>query len=213
MHPGSNECPSRQEIMPPEVIDQILESAGDPAYSVDERGNLTGWNHAAERLLGYSKEVVLGQPCHEILQGVDIFGNGYCEAGCPLLDMALRCIPIRHFQMDVRTRDNNPLRVLCFAFKVLDTKPGAFSLVHLLRPANQAIQQLSNQELRARPRLTARELTVLRLLAGGHTTSVMAATLSISPSTVRKHVQNIFDKLNVHSRLGAVLVAFEKGIL
>jgi DNA-binding NarL/FixJ family response regulator len=41
----------------------------------------------------------------------------------------------------------------------------------------------------------------------------MAATLSISPSTVRKHVQNIFDKLNVHSRLGAVLAAFEKQIL
>jgi DNA-binding NarL/FixJ family response regulator len=52
--------------------------------------------------------------------------------------------------------------------------------------------------------LTRRELEILRLMAGGANTKVLAERLHVSPATVRNHAQNIFAKLGVHSRLEAV---------
>jgi two-component system nitrate/nitrite response regulator NarL len=52
--------------------------------------------------------------------------------------------------------------------------------------------------------LTDRERHILGLLVEGMSTREMVSTLGVSPSTVRTHVQNIFTKLGVHSRLAAV---------
>jgi len=61
--------------------------------------------------------------------------------------------------------------------------------------------------------LTDREREVLSLLAQGLNTHDIAKSLSISSSTVRNHVQNILNKLQVHSRLEAVAYAFEHGLV
>jgi NarL family two-component system response regulator LiaR len=58
-----------------------------------------------------------------------------------------------------------------------------------------------------RDRLTPREFEVLRLLAEGLSTKQMAKLLSLSPNTVRTHVQNILEKFQVGSRLEAVAFA------
>ena len=55
--------------------------------------------------------------------------------------------------------------------------------------------------------LTARQWQVLDLLCEGGTTEEIAATLTISPETVRSHVKGIFRRLNVRSREEAVAVA------
>jgi DNA-binding NarL/FixJ family response regulator len=57
--------------------------------------------------------------------------------------------------------------------------------------------------------LTDRELEVLRLVAAGKSNRDIAAELVISEHTVRRHVQNIFAKLNVSSRAGATASAFQ----
>lgn len=61
--------------------------------------------------------------------------------------------------------------------------------------------------------LTERELDVLMLLARGLSTADIAQSLSISSSTTRNHIQNIFQKLGVHSRSAAVAWAFEQGLV
>lgn len=61
--------------------------------------------------------------------------------------------------------------------------------------------------------LTARERTVLRLLVEGASSRQIAEALSVSPNTVRTHVQNILMKLHVHSRLEAVAFAVRHGIV
>ena len=61
--------------------------------------------------------------------------------------------------------------------------------------------------------LTPRELEVLQLLSDGSSTSDIAARLVVSVSTVRNHVQNILEKLGVHSKLEAVTVAARQGIV
>src|SRR5690349_16209336 len=55
------------------------------------------------------------------------------------------------------------------------------------------------------PRLTERELEVLRLVAKGLNNREVAKQLFISENTVKNHVRNILDKLHLHSRLEAVL--------
>ena len=56
-------------------------------------------------------------------------------------------------------------------------------------------------------RLTLRELEVLRVMAQGLGTKAAATRLRVSRATIRNHVQNIFGKLGVHTRLEAVLHA------
>jgi two-component system, NarL family, nitrate/nitrite response regulator NarL len=53
-------------------------------------------------------------------------------------------------------------------------------------------------------KLTAQERVVLGCLAEGLYTAEIVARLGISPTTVRSHIQAIFAKLGVHSRLQAV---------
>jgi DNA-binding NarL/FixJ family response regulator len=61
--------------------------------------------------------------------------------------------------------------------------------------------------------LTAREIEILRLIAQGRDTQAIADGLVISSNTVRTHVQNIFAKLGVHSKLEAVTLASRRGLL
>jgi predicted ATPase/DNA-binding CsgD family transcriptional regulator len=61
--------------------------------------------------------------------------------------------------------------------------------------------------------LTARELEVLRLVAAGHTNRVIAATLFISPATVKRHVTNILAKLELPTRAAAISYAMRNGLI
>lgn len=63
------------------------------------------------------------------------------------------------------------------------------------------------------PRLTRREREVLRLLAAGLSTTDIAASLGISPITARNHVTSLIEKLEVKTRLQAVVVATRRGLL
>lgn len=57
--------------------------------------------------------------------------------------------------------------------------------------------------------LTAREEEVLRLIAAGHTNRDIARTLVVSEGTVKTHINNLFAKIDVRDRAGAVRFAFE----
>jgi DNA-binding CsgD family transcriptional regulator len=63
------------------------------------------------------------------------------------------------------------------------------------------------------PHLTPRQLDVLRHLAAGHATTVIAAKLGISIDTVRNHIRAILERLGVHTRLEAVIRAHELGLV
>jgi DNA-binding NarL/FixJ family response regulator len=60
---------------------------------------------------------------------------------------------------------------------------------------------------------TPRELDVLRLLADGCDTGNMATRLAIAPHTVEWHVSHVIEKLNVHSKLQAVIAAARMGLI
>ena len=69
------------------------------------------------------------------------------------------------------------------------------------------------EEQGAAPRLTERESEILDLVAAGNTNAAIAETLWIAPGTVRKHLENVYEKLEVHSRTAAVAkLASAKGL-
>src|SRR6266849_601435 len=59
----------------------------------------------------------------------------------------------------------------------------------------------------AAPKLTEREMEVLKLVARGMNNRDIAKELFISENTVKNHVRNILEKLQIHSRMEAVMVA------
>jgi DNA-binding NarL/FixJ family response regulator len=61
--------------------------------------------------------------------------------------------------------------------------------------------------------LTARELEVLRLMAGGYSNREIADALGAAEGTVKNHASSILSKLGVRDRTRAVLTAIERGLI
>ena len=72
--------------------------------------------------------------------------------------------------------------------------------------------QLNSKPSHPFPELTEREREVLDLLARGKNNTEIADVLVISQKTVRNHVSNIFNKLQVADRAQAIVRAREKGM-
>jgi DNA-binding CsgD family transcriptional regulator len=65
----------------------------------------------------------------------------------------------------------------------------------------------------ASPAITVRELSVLTLMAEGLITPAIAHRLGISPHTVGKHIEHLYEKLGTHDRTSTVLRSQVLGIL
>lgn len=63
------------------------------------------------------------------------------------------------------------------------------------------------------PRLTERELEVIKALAHGKSNKEIAHTLGISEKTVRNHASNIYKKLHIFDRTQAVIYAIREGLV
>jgi PAS domain S-box-containing protein len=61
--------------------------------------------------------------------------------------------------------------------------------------------------------LTPRELEVLQLVAEGHSRAKIAALLTISPATVKSHLEHVYGKLEVSNRAQAVATAVRAGLI
>jgi DNA-binding NarL/FixJ family response regulator len=61
--------------------------------------------------------------------------------------------------------------------------------------------------------LTAREIEVLQLIAGGNANKEIAARLSITEETVKGYVKNVLAKLDAKDRTHAVTIGFKRGII
>ena len=88
--------------------------------------------------------------------------------------------------------------------------PGiAMRALKLLRNPS-AIKNLPVQE---EVNLSAREVDVLEQLSKGLSYTVIAENLFLSPSTVRKHIENIYKKLQVHNKLEAIQKARNNNLI
>jgi DNA-binding CsgD family transcriptional regulator len=82
------------------------------------------------------------------------------------------------------------------------------ALLTLLRPHLHQAYLDAERRRHPTPQLTPRQNDLLRLLAAGHTNTQIARRLGISEGTVRTHLENIYERLQVSSRTAAVTRAF-----
>ena len=82
------------------------------------------------------------------------------------------------------------------------------AILTLLRPhLHQAYLDVERRRTPV-PDLTPRQWEVMRLIAAGRTNFQIARQLGLSEGTVRTHLENIYDRLDVSNRTAAVMRAF-----
>jgi DNA-binding NarL/FixJ family response regulator len=79
---------------------------------------------------------------------------------------------------------------------------------HLVELHTRRTAAAERSETRA---LTSRQMELLRLVAAGKSTQQIADALFLSPRTVRKHLENIFERLGVTNRTAAVVRGLAEG--
>jgi Response regulator containing a CheY-like receiver domain and an HTH DNA-binding domain len=165
------------------------------------------------------------------MTGRDVYGNRYCFGECPILRMRDRGETIQPFEIVLESRDAGPKRLRCSILSIPGQRPELTTLVHILAETNGAhpdpggsssaspapsstrASRRSSRRARRPPPLTKREQEVLRPLSEGKKTDEMGEQLFISDVTVRNHIQNILRKLNVHSKLEAVVYAYQNQLI
>ncbi len=222
-----------------DILEQLAHTA-DGVFAVDRHHRIILWNRAAESLLGYAAQEVLGRPCEDVIQGRDCNGHLTCGKQCSQFEEAKKLRWQPHQDVRARSKDGKEVRIDVTTLSVLSEQQELSTLVHIFRnsggagtdhdkanlswPTEQLPQPISgpgfqrggspNDGDKQKPApLSNRELSVLRHLTEGMSTTAISDRLFISPTTVRNHVQNILRKLQVHSRLEAIALAFHQRLV
>jgi DNA-binding CsgD family transcriptional regulator len=182
--------------------------------AVDGQDRILLWGASAEDLFGYPASKALGLRLQDLLDGRDIFGNRLCHEACWLRDTFRSGDAVQRFAIDVRHAGGHRIRVVAGA----ETGGPAKGWTYRFQPdrrrsAAPTSEMIESIEASPSSPLTARELSVLRLLARGAETADIARELGISATTVRNHVQHLLEKLGAHNRLQAVSLARRHGLL
>ena len=125
-----------------------------------------------------------------------------------------------------------PVTLNVTLIRIPGPRPELFTLVHLLQEIDEearasrvlathapevpaahtlAAPESGNASDAVPAVLTPRERQILQLMATGLQNKEIAQRLSLSLATVRNHIHNTLEKLDVHSKLEAVSLAFRKG--
>jgi PAS domain S-box-containing protein len=212
---------------------EFLSRTGDGVCVVDGRQRIVLWNDAANGLLGFAADEVLGRFCYEILGGTDESGCAVCRHDCVASQAARRgeSVPARNVR--VRTRDSGAILVSVSTIAFPSSWHELSVLAHLFRSADARKETVSVNELAPDrivrggtpnaaagsrstgpiERLTRREHDVLRLLSTGASTEMICVRLGIAISTTRAHVRSILTKLGVRDRLEAVTFGLRAGLV
>jgi two-component system nitrate/nitrite response regulator NarL len=100
--------------------------------------------------------------------------------------------------------------------EICDALVAAARGTNVLSPELQAglADEIRAREIdKARPILTERELAVLTLTSEGLTGREVAKMLTVAPSTVKTHLQHLYEKLGVSDRASAVAEGMRRGLL
>jgi DNA-binding CsgD family transcriptional regulator len=176
---------------------------------------------------------VLGQKCGAVLGICGPHGTECNFQRCNAIANMLQGRLTPHIEVEVQARTGS-VRRLSMSIVPTHSTSGDVHVLHLFHDIGQERRQASTDDHLAvvgathppmqtggldRGRgdvplqLTHREREVLHLLAAGQTTKDIAAALSISPITVRNHVTRVIEKLDVKTRLQAVVAASHWGLI
>ena len=224
--------PEPLEATRPDLLD-ILAAGVPPAFATDAEDRIVFWNKGAEELLGQPAANVLGKACYSVVGGRDLFGNRFCHRECSVVSATREGEPVHGYEFAVKPSNAPELRNLSVTvFQIFGSRPETFTIVHVLQPVDHGsrlaslLRQIESPKgldvltplgtlppvpAADDPPLTEREREILHWVAAGLQNKEIAQKLDISLATVRNHIHRILEKLEVHSKLEAVSLAFRRG--
>jgi len=213
---------------------KALRYAADGSFVVDEYLRIIYWNNAAEEILGFSREDAINQFCYKLLQGCDQGNQLVCKANCQIAKLTLISKPIPNQDLQVLTKQGSSrwVNMIVFPYEIYNANHKRL-IVHLFHNLKvnyvdekflsymiDAVRKFRTTPINGKNKtkpdpkiLTPRELEVLTALVKGNGTGEIAELLSISPNTVRNHIQNILQKFQAHTRLEAVAIAINHDLI
>lgn len=210
---------------------EFLEHTADAAFTLNEQGEITSWNQAAEKLFGFPAADVVERTCFEILDGRGALGTRVCHENCTILECVGHKEEVPNFDFNVRCRDGKRLWVNVSTIVFRNARTGRKLVAHLAHDISQrkkteelaarlidaSKQLLANANVPGIPEpvspLSEQETKVLRLFAEGKEAAAVARALGISQQTLRNHLHHINQKLRTHTRLEAVMHAIQRKLL
>src|SRR5262249_45243633 len=82
---------------------ELFENANDMVYTLDLEGNLTGVNKAGERMIGYSREEMLGLPIAALAKPEDLTRMR------EMMQRKLKGEPVTTYELEITTKDNRQI--------------------------------------------------------------------------------------------------------
>lgn len=186
-------CQMSRAVRPIDLL-TTLERVKVPCAVVDRSGVVTWQNRAAKEAVGD----LVGRPF------VSIVAPEHRALAQRQLDRLLRGVPVADYELDLYTADGRRRRAEISAVMVEGGQPyqAVFGIAVVGSPRPETAVHL-----------TRRQYEVLQLLGEGASTDQIAASLHLSRETVRNYVRQVLRALGAHSRLEAVALAHQAGLL
>jgi DNA-binding CsgD family transcriptional regulator len=179
-------------------IEQALAEISLPIYVVDREGTIRWLNAAAIGLFGDRK----GEHFSAV-----IAADGQQLANEKFARKVIGGARTTSYDVAMLARDGRRLDTEVESVR-LDNDAEAFGVFGIV-----AVEKFANPAAAPQVHMTPRQLQVLKGLAGGGSTDMIAKELHISRETVRNHVRDLLRALGVHSRVQAVARAHQLGIV
>lgn len=169
-----------------------------PSYVLDRDGNIRWLNQAAIDLFGDAR----GQHFTVLIAPEDL------DRARVQFAERMKTGGTRDFKVQLLTADGGrtTVEISSAPMRSSDHAIGVFGLAMAQPRGGQANPHPKH-------RLTRRQSEVLHLLGSGASTEQMANTLHLSQQTVRNHVRHVLQALGAHSRLQAVAIAHQEGLI
>ena len=218
-------------------------NTADGVYIVNPELRIVYWNKGAERILGFSEKEALNRECFRVIAGRYPIDKLYCHSNCKVRFCFSKRTPVENIELNTHDKNGKEKWLnVSTLFSQKNDNGFIVHIIRditqekrVRKAANRFLAELGVDDegrsgLRSEgapltlpekkggiveepPILSKREIEVLTMMAEGLTTKALAQQLNISHFTARNHIQNILEKLDLHSKSQAVSYAFKKGLL
>ena len=193
------------------MVDQRLRQDGATrfdsiaaVFAVDLKQHIVSSTPAADAILGRRPADSL--PCYEVMRALAPRNASQCRPDCAEVAAArYGRIPLGSTLWDAACPLPRPITTL-----VQDRQGRSPVIIHVVQEPEYPAPRLMSPPSEG---LTQRQAEALRLLARGIAPRNIAQALGVSPITARNHIQTAMERLGAHTRLEAVMLAAQAGLL